>query len=55
MLQPKEMLRDLERVTATELQAVARDLFRPGRMSLGVVGPEVDEKLLKEASRPFYL
>jgi predicted Zn-dependent peptidase len=55
MLQPKEMLRDLERVTAAELQAVARDLFRPGRMSLGVVGPEVDEKLLKEAGRPFYL
>lgn len=55
MLQPKEMLQDLEKVTTEGVQAVARELFRPGRMSLGVVGPGVDEKLLREVSKPFYL
>ncbi|MDR2462780.1 MAG: insulinase family protein [Verrucomicrobiales bacterium] len=55
MVQPGELLDELARVTAAEVRAVARELFRPGRMALSVVGPEVDQKLLSEAGRVFYL
>ncbi|MDR1145936.1 MAG: insulinase family protein, partial [Verrucomicrobiales bacterium] len=53
LLQPQAMLRDLEKVTAAEVRAVAQELFRPGRMALSVVGPEVDKKLLAEVARVF--
>ncbi|MDD5261437.1 MAG: pitrilysin family protein [Methylacidiphilales bacterium] len=52
MLQPADVIRAIEEVTPSEVQAVARDLFRPGRMALAVVGPEVNDTLLKEAAKP---
>ena len=52
MLQPSEVIRSLEEVGPHEIQAVARDLFRPGRMAFSVVGPEINERLLREAAGP---
>jgi len=55
MLQPAEAIHQLEEVTVEEIQAVARDIFKAGRMSLAVVGPEITEKLLKEAAQPLQI
>lgn len=49
----KEILVEIQAVTPEQVSAVAGELFQPGRMTLACVGPEVDEKLLKEAARHF--
>jgi predicted Zn-dependent peptidase len=49
----KEVATEIQGVSAGQISDVARELFQPGRMVLACVGPDVDEKLLLEASRNF--
>lgn len=45
---PAVVKRRLARVTSAEIQAAARDFFRPGRLSLALVGPVRSRTGLKE-------
>jgi predicted Zn-dependent peptidase len=49
----KEIVSEIQAVTPEQVSAVAKMLFQPGRMTLACVGPDVDSKLLREASRHF--
>jgi len=49
----KEMLEEIQAVTPEQVSAVARELFQPGRMTLACVGPDVDDKMLREAAKHF--
>jgi len=51
ILLPEEFFKKIEKVTAADLQRVARDIFRPEKLNLALIGPfkekEKFEKLLK--------
>lgn len=45
---PEDIIRDLSRVTAKEIQAVARDIFKDGKLYLSVIGPGHDASQLEK-------
>jgi len=44
IFEPDEVVRRVHKVTAAEVQAIARDLFRASRLRLAVIGPAKDAK-----------
>jgi predicted Zn-dependent peptidase len=42
IFEPDEVVRRVQQVTASEVQAIARDLFRASRLRLAVIGPTED-------------
>lgn len=44
ILSPEEMLAKIAKVKASEIQAVAKELFKPANMKLAIVGPYKDSK-----------
>lgn len=48
---PEEALARISKVTAAQIQAVARELFRPEAMHLALVGPKQDAKKLRSIIR----
>ena len=44
LLTPEEVVKRREAVTAEELQALARELFSPERLTIAMIGPVKDEK-----------
>ncbi|PIW76658.1 MAG: hypothetical protein CO001_00140, partial [Candidatus Portnoybacteria bacterium CG_4_8_14_3_um_filter_40_10] len=51
ILLPEEFFKKIEKITAADLQRVAREIFRPEKLNLALIGPfkekERFEKLLK--------
>ena len=41
---PEEVMEKIDAVTAEEVQELARELFRPDRLSLALLGPYTDPK-----------
>jgi predicted Zn-dependent peptidase len=50
VVEPKEAIEKLSRVDARAVQAVARDIFQPGRIGLGAAGPELTGESLRRAA-----
>jgi predicted Zn-dependent peptidase len=49
MVPPEEKLQRLYAVTAADVQRVAREVFRPNRLALAIIGPAKDEKEIATA------
>ena len=47
LVAPEEKLKRIFAVTAADVQAAARDLIRPNRLALAVIGPKTDERALE--------
>jgi predicted Zn-dependent peptidase len=47
LVDPEEVNTAIRSVTPDEIRSVARDLLRPDRLSVVVVGPKPDEKMLR--------
>ena len=53
-IQPAEIMNRIQRVTARDVQTLAGDIFRPGRLSLALVAPEAgpaEEALLRAGAQ----
>ena len=53
-IQPAEIMNRIQRVTARDVQALAGDILRPGRLSLALVAPEAgpaEEALLRAGAQ----
>jgi len=48
ILTPEEIYKRIDKVTASQVQAVARDIFRPEKLNLTMVGPYKEEQEFKE-------
>jgi len=52
-LEPEEIYEEINRVSAEDIQAAARDIFVPEKLNLAVIGPDDNrqrfEKLLENA------
>lgn len=49
IMTPTELAEKLQKVTAKEIQDVAKDIFTNEKLNLAVIGPVGDEKKLEEA------
>jgi predicted Zn-dependent peptidase len=49
----RDVVKQIQEVTAQQVSEVARELFQPGRMVLACVGPEMEASLLREAAQSF--
>jgi len=53
ILEPEEIYEEINRVSAEDIQAAARDIFVPEKLNLAVIGPDDNrqrfEKLLENA------
>jgi predicted Zn-dependent peptidase len=47
LLTPERVIQKLDAVTAEEVRTVARDLFRPEKLNLAVIGPYGESALWK--------
>jgi predicted Zn-dependent peptidase len=50
---PEEIIQEIEKVTAQDLQRVAKDIFRPENLNLAVIGPYNDEERFLKLLRQF--
>jgi predicted Zn-dependent peptidase len=48
ILTPEDIYKRIEAVTASQIQAVARDIFRPEKLNLAIVGPHTADREFKE-------
>ena len=50
MVEPKEAIEKLAAVDARAVQAVAKELFQPGRIGLGAAGPGLTMEFLTRSA-----
>ena len=51
MIDLERVHRRLQAVTPEQIQRIAATIFRPGRLTAAMVGPEVDHELILKAAK----
>jgi hypothetical protein len=41
---PEELFKKIDKVTSSDIQRVARDIFKSNKLNLAIIGPYKDEK-----------